>query len=334
MTTLISDDPGYDEPKSILKKSKDLVLTDSVKVDDLASQGEDDGSKSNILSLPSNATDDIIGFSDIPIMKVTFEDEGRIHRIPDTSKLKDQWEDESKTHQVPNTSKPQGSAYISIKMSIGTSHELREADLCVDTGADFTVCDSAFLTRNFGPDALKHLRQPWRLPILRSASGHMLKMLGVIDTVIHLGSYVLSITALVHEEDICVFLLGSDAFYNRLIYDRGMYLAFPESKYPPIPIKYELVKKLVKAVTQYQIPPRSSAVIQVNVTDNARITGKEVLLTPMNPYYSNNTHPYKGIAFIDNEVPVRNTVSTIDSHGNSFVLMENDTDDILTILPD
>ena len=50
-------------------------------------------------------------------MKVTFEDKGRIHRIPDTSKLKDQWEDESKTHQVPNTSKPQGSAYISIKMS-------------------------------------------------------------------------------------------------------------------------------------------------------------------------------------------------------------------------
>ena len=133
-------------------------MTDSVKVDDLASQGEDDGSKSNILSLPSNATDDVIQFSDIPIMKVTFEDEGRIHRIPDTSKLKDQWEDESKTHKVPNTSKPQGSAYISIKMSIGTSHELREADLCVDTGADFTVCDSAFLTRNFGPDALKHLR--------------------------------------------------------------------------------------------------------------------------------------------------------------------------------
>jgi ATP-dependent 26S proteasome regulatory subunit len=32
--------------------------------------------------------------------------------------------------------------------------------------------------------------------------------------------------------------------------------------------------------------------------------------------------------------PVRNSVSTIDSQGGAFVLVENDTDDILTILPD
>ena len=81
--------------------------------------------------------------------------------------------------------------------------------------------------------------------------------------------------------------------------------------------------------------------IQVNVTDNARITGKEVLLTPMNPCYTNGNHQYKGIAFIDNDVPVRNTVSVIDSQGNSFVLMENDRVDFfflhvsqLTLSPD
>ena len=320
--------------KGILKKPKELTKTASVKSNDLENQGDDEGSRSNIISLPSSATDDLFGFSDIPINKVSFENEGKILKVPDQSGLKDSWEVKGKDHSVPNTSKPQGSAYISVKMSIGVSKELVNVDLCVDTGADFTVCDTAFLKKYYGPDALKHIRRPWRLPILRSATGHTLKMLGVIDTVIHLGTYVLSISALVHDEDISVFLLGSDAFYNRLIFDRGMYLAFPENKYPPVPIKYELVKKLVKAVCQYQIPPRSSAVIQVNVTDNARITGKEVLLTPMSPFYKNNNHQYKDIAFIDDEAPVRNTVSVIDSQGNSFVLMENDTDDILTILPD
>ena len=33
------------------------------------------------------------------------------------------------------------------------------------------------------------------------------------------------------------------------------------------------------------------------------------------------------------KTPVRNTVSVIDPQGNSFVLIENDSDDILTILP-
>jgi hypothetical protein len=143
----------------------------------------------------------------------------------------------------------------------------------------------------------------------------------------------MAVPVLVHDESIPIFLLGSDVIYGRLVIDRGMFLSFPDDKYPPIPIIYELVQRMVKSVDQCQIAPRSSAIIKVNVTDNARITGKEVLLTPVT-HCVKKIHPYKGTTFMEDESPIRNTVSIIDSDGNSFVLVENDTDDILTILPD
>jgi hypothetical protein len=75
----------------------------------------------------------------------------------------------------PSIAKPEGSPYISVRMSIGTGTTIQivNTDLCVDTGADFTVCDSAFLEYHFGKDALTHLVKPWRLPKLKSASARM-----------------------------------------------------------------------------------------------------------------------------------------------------------------
>ena len=104
--------------------------------------------------------------------------------------------------------------------------------------------------------------------------------------------------------------------------------------FPPIPIRYELLKNLVQAVKQYQIAPRSSALIQVKVTENAKLTGKEVLLTPLRED-NLDVHSCNGNKNLpmNSETPVRNTVSMIDPQGNSFVLIENDSDDILTILP-
>ena len=301
---------GYDEVNT-QKKPKLLTFPDSnsEKVKTLEELTDFDGSGSNIKSLPSQVSDDPIGYSDIPL-------EGQVLR-------------------VPSASKPQGSAYVSVKMSLGNSKEMVDADLCVDTGADFTVCDSSFLRAHFGQDALKHLDHPKKMPRLRSATGHDLKMLGTVKVTILLGGYPLTQTVLVHDEEVSVFLLGSDAFYNRLIYDRGMYLAFPEDKYPPIPIKYELVRRLVKSVCQSQISPRSSAIIQVSVTKNAKLAGKEVLLTPVSDCALNGNHFHSDTPNIlfDGETPVRNTVAVLDSLGNAFVLIENDTDDILTILP-
>ena len=109
----------------------------------------------------------------------------------------------------PSIAKPEGSAYISVRMSIGTGTTIQivNTDLCVDTGADFTICDSAFLESHFGKDALTHLVKPWRLPKLRSASGHCLTMLGVVNATLYMGDYTMEHSVLVHHGTLGVFLL-------------------------------------------------------------------------------------------------------------------------------
>ena len=307
------------EEKKIIPQIVDLTSFDIV--DDLEKPDIEE-SKSDILSLPSKSSEDFIGFSDMPmhIMNaINDNDHDEIHHIPNMF--------------IPNISKPQGSGFVSVEMSIGESNTLYKVDLCIDTGADFTIMNTAFIKAYFGNQALDHLIHPGKLPVLKSATGHKLEMMGVIESIIHFGEYKMAVPVLVHDESIPIFLLGSDVIYGRLVIDRGMFLSFPDDKYPPIPINYELVQRMVKSVDQCQIAPRSSAIIKVNVTDNARITGKEVLLTPVT-HCVKKIHPYKGTTFMEDESPIRNTVSIIDSDGNSFVLVENDTDDILTILPD
>ena len=68
--------------------------------------------------MPDNTSDDGIGLSDIPIMRVSNDNEV--------------------------TKKPLGSAYIHTKMSIGKSNKQSEVYVCIDTGADLTICDSVF----------------------------------------------------------------------------------------------------------------------------------------------------------------------------------------------
>ena len=106
---------------------------------------------SNMLAMPESSSDDGIGVSEIPIMKVSGE---------------------------VKTTKPIGSAYIQIQMSIGKSNKRVDASVCIDTGADITLCDSAFLIAHFGEKALHHVVVMSKPPKLRSASGHCLKNLG------------------------------------------------------------------------------------------------------------------------------------------------------------
>ena len=288
------------------------------------------GCKSNVLSLPSKCEDDFPAFSDIPIMKVGTHQGDHSHNEATHSQTLDQ------VNLIKGKEKPKGSAYISAKMSIGDSGQLADVDLCIDTGADFTLCDSAFLKAHFGgTDAFKHIYHPSRVPNLRSASGHVLKMLGKVEVTLLLGEFMMNLHVLVHEGDIGMFLLGSDSFYDKLIYDRGKFLAFADDKYPPIPIKYELVKNLVKTVGEFRVAPRSSALIPVKVTDSTQFTGKEVILTPINELTEDERQQYcvHHNPMLASQSPVRNSVSTINSQGGAYVLVENDTDDILTILP-
>ncbi len=112
-----------------------------------------------------------------------------------------------------------GSAYIHTKMSIGRSSKQADVYICIDTGADLTLCDSAFLIHNFGDNALKHVVVMNKPPKLRSASNHYLKILGKIKITLFLGTYELNTQIIVYEGKKGIFLLGSDVFYDRLIFD-------------------------------------------------------------------------------------------------------------------
>ena len=334
--------------------------------------------QSNILSLPSDATEDFISFSDIPIGKVTAElsnkdnvleanhcsgnadnelmNNTEIKRIEDQSEITVQIDplketdnqslsdlesiegSETKVNLATKFKKPRGSAYIHVRMKLGDSNQIVPAYVCVDTGADLTLCDSTYLVTHFGKNVLKYVTPMSKTPKLRSASGHFLKILGQVSLSLFLGEYELAVKVVTYEGSSGMFLLGNDSFYGRLIYDRGLFLGFADKEYPPIPIHYELSRNKVKAVERYQIAPRSSAVIQVKVTDGTQLTGKEILLTPLEECEDNlkchNCESTKSNFAFDNVVPVRNTVSVINSKGCSPLLVQNNTDDILTITPD
>ena len=293
---------------------------------------------SNIVSLPSQCSDDVIAISDVPIMKVCSQDLSDNSNSAISNLDKDLIDFEDQVSLVDQENKPPGSAFISVKLSIEQSKYSTQTNICIDTGADITLCDSTFLTNHFGSDVLTYIYPSDKIPKLRSASGHSLKILGKINVCLYLGEYKLKVPVIVHESKANVFLLGSDSFYDRLIYDRGKFLAFADAEYPPVPIQYELAKRAVKSLIQYQIAPRSSALIQVKVTDNLQFTGKEILFTPINEKMSNNMgHDYPVInpeSQIANPEIIINSVSIINSQGNAFLLVENVTEDILTILPD
>ena len=227
--------------------------------------------------------------------------------------------------------KPKGSAYIHVKMKIENSSKKVEGYVCVDTGADITLCDNTYLITHFGKNALNHLTKMTKPPKLRSATGHNLEILGLLNLILYLGEYELEAQVIVYEGTSSIFLLGNDSFYGRLIYDRGLFLSFAEGNYPPIPIQYQLEKEKVKAIKTYQVAPKSHALIQVKVTDSPQLTGKEIILTSLAE--ENCNHPHYGCNYDsgNTQIPIRNTVATIDSLGNAPLLIQNDTEDVLTI---
>jgi hypothetical protein len=310
-------------------------------------KGEDE--ESNILSSPSEATEDIVAFSDIPIMSVDIQSLEPNSTVPigldsETiensinllSEMADRLELEDGIYLTTRSKKPRGSAYVHAKMKLSHSKYPIEGYVCVDTGADITLCDSAYLLAHFGKDAAKHLIPIDKPPKLRSATGHNLEILGTLSILLYLGEYEMEVQIIVYEGTSCIFLLGNDSFYGRLIYDRGMFLSFADENYPPIPIQYQLDKDKVKALKEYSVAPKTHALIQVKVTNCPQLTGKEIILTPLEDgnegFCRNCSINCDGL--VQNEhLPVRNTIAVIDSLGCAPLLVQNDTEDILTIYP-
>lgn len=70
-----------------------------------------------------------------------------------------------------------------------TSNKKSDIYVCIDSGADLTICDSAFLNYKFSKSTLIYIVVMSKLPCLRSASNHYLNILGKVKVTLFLGAY-------------------------------------------------------------------------------------------------------------------------------------------------
>ena len=122
---------------------------------------------------------------------------------------------------------------------------------------------------------------------------------------------------MVYDNQADFLLLGADAFYDRLIFDRGKYLMIAEGYHPPIPIVYQLENNKATVVNEYYVAPKSEALIKVYVSKDTQMVGQQVMLSPI----SNDL----------NITPFKDTVSIVDDEGNALMMVENVSEDILKI---
>jgi len=285
-----------DEKASEKVKQETTALAGNLAVENLTT----DDLHSEPVNLPST-TSEPVGLEDVQVMKATVVNE-------------------------KGTCKPRGSAYITVLMRIGQTQDIATVNICVDTGADLTLCTLSFLKKAFGEGVTKYIRTMRNPPRLRSATGHQLEILGRVNLIIYMGTYKLDIWVVVQEGDTNIFLLGSDVFYDRLIFDRGKFITFADSQHEPVPIKYALANAKAKSGDIFNVAPKSSALIPVKITDDLQLVGKDVIIGSM-PTCGEAENPL-------GQVPTVNSVATIDSNGCALVLVENMSDDLLTIYPE
>jgi len=122
---------------------------------------------------------------------------------------------------------------------------------------------------------------------------------------------------MVYDNEADFLLLGADAFYDRLIFDRGKYLMISDGYHPPISIVYQLENNKATVVNEYYVAPKSEALIKVYVSKDTQMVGQQVMLSPI----SNDL----------NITPFKDTVSIVDDEGNALMMVENVSEDILKI---
>ena len=263
-------------------------------VEKVNNQSDEESEELPSLEDYSQSSDEVVGISDIPIFRI--------------SKMENETE-----------IKPTGSAYILIDMCVNEAPQIKiKTRVCVDTGADMTICSHTFIIKKFGEETLQsYVKEMENPPRLKSASGHSLKVFGFIELDLFLGEYKLPLKVMVYENKADFLLLGADAFYDRLIFDRGKFLMIAEGNHPPIPIIYQLENGKASVAKEYYVAPKSEALIKVKVSKGTQMTGQQVMLTP-----------------VCNELeitPFKDTVSVVDDEGNALMMVENTSEDILKI---
>ena len=85
--------------------------------------------------------------------------------------------------------KPPGSGYVQATLRLSRLPAV-DTFLCIDTGADRTVCTSQFIIHHFGEQAIYKLKKaPENKPEFKSATGHPLDLLGSVKMTITMGTY-------------------------------------------------------------------------------------------------------------------------------------------------
>lgn len=219
-------------------------------------------------------------------------------------------------------SKPKGSATVEITIRIATTRIQARVEVVVDTGADITMCTSAFLLGALGQQSLDYVSQRGvRLPRLVSASGERLKAMGYLRIELGLGQYSLMAKVIVQENRThSIFLLGSDLMYGRCILDRGRYLAFAEGRYPPLPIRYRMGGSQCRLSQELFLGPGQAAVVPVELVEGGQLVGHEVVI--------GESKEGKGTV---GGLVVENSLAEIDAEGRSKVLLENQSNESITL---
>ncbi len=219
-------------------------------------------------------------------------------------------------NKINNPEAPEGSAYVRAKMLISPL-PAQELHLCIDTGANFTICSDTFLITHFGAQVIKQVRSDEKLPRLRSATGHKLKMLGYIYANFTLGTYQFDFQVLVYQHKENTFLLGNDCFFDRLTYNSGRTISFIEPGHDPVPIEYFRPLEKARVVEAFFLAPKSSRATQVQVAHPQQLVGRSVMVIPDQQE--------------DTLLRFESTVSTIQPDGSGLIWVSNDSEEPLQI---
>ena len=212
---------------------------------------------------------------------------------------------------------PEGSAYVKTEICIPPLPP-KDIHLCIDTGANYTICSDAFLIFHFGKQVIEEVKWSNKLPKLKSATGHKLKVIGYIDTQMKMGTYAFEFQVLVYEHKECIFLLGNDCFYDRFIYDSGKFISFKDGTHEPVEIEYfrSFRKALVNKICY--LAPNSGKVMPVKVAKPLQLTGNAIMMQPL-------------AERLDYRVTVEPTVSLIQPDGSALLWVSNHSDDVVQI---
>ena len=120
----------------------------------------------------------------------------------------------------------------------------------LDTGSQRTCVSSSLMYAHYGRRAtLDSLQIPEGLPVLESASGHKLDILGAIFMIMKVGKFTIRHAFIVYEHSSQILIIGNDLIKDNFVIDRSQFVKFQDSALPAVPINYKRVG-LVAVLTE------------------------------------------------------------------------------------